>query len=342
MASERFSKALSRELQNIPPIWFMRQAGRYHSHYQSIRAQYSFEEMCKTPQLAAEVAMGPIRDFDFDAAILFSDILFPLEAMGQGLKYDPAPTLDWHLDEDRVSQLRTVGEALPALEFQKQAMIETRKQLPDNKSLVGFVGGPWTLFTYSVEGSHKGGLERAKKLSRLFHPFCEVLLPLLEENIRIQLEGGAEVVMVFDTAAGELSPGFYRDLVVPSIERLARRFPRKVGYYAKSIQGAHLRHPFFADKDALAGLGFDHRWEIEEALLKYDIGFVQGCFDQSILFMNPDDFQVEAIKYLEKARRLSIEQRRGWVSGLGHGILPGTPEVNVRSFVQLIRQVMSH
>jgi uroporphyrinogen decarboxylase len=339
--NEKFQNALKRVPQAVPPIWFMRQAGRYHNHYQALRAEHSFIEMCKDPKLAAQVALGPIEDFDFDVSILFSDLLFPLEAMGMGLKYEPAPELGWHLTEDRMKDLRRVGEALPALEFQKFAAIETRKILPKQKSLIGFVGGPWTLFGYAVEGGHKGGLEGAKKELRLFKPFCEIILPLLKENIRLQLEGGVELVMLFDTAAGELSPAVYREHVVPQLLKLAKMYPKQLGYYAKGVQQAHLRDPLFSDKQLFAGLGFDHRWDITESLRDYKVGFVQGNFDQSLLFQAPTEFEIQALKYLEAIKKLSIEQRAGWVSGLGHGVLPKTPEENVRSFVKLVREVMA-
>lgn len=341
MANIRFQNALSRTPQAVPPIWFMRQAGRYHKHYQSLRAQHTFIELCKMPDVAAEVAMGPIQDFDFDVAILFSDLLFPLEAMGMGLAYEPAPKLGWSLTPERLKDLRRVDEAMPHLEFQKLAMQKTRARLPDSKSLVGFVGGPWTLFTYAVEGAHKGGLESSKKLLSLFPKFCEIIVPILKRNIQLQLEGGAEVVMVFDTAAGELSPGVYREAVIPSLNELSRMFPKKLGYYAKNAQSYHLDHPFFRDRELLAGLGFDHRWEISGALKTQNVGFVQGNFDQALLFMAPQDFENEVRRYLAPILKLSIEQRAGWVSGLGHGVLPGTPEENVRSLVRIIREVMA-
>src|SRR2546423_13056255 len=140
-----FKNALARRPQSTPPIWLMRQAGRYHSHYQALRAKHSFMDLCKQPELAAEVAIGPVLDFDFDAAILFSDLLFPLEALGMGLEYtDQGPQLEWRLNEQTISQLRSVEEAWPHLLFQGDALHATRERLPSSRSLIGFIGGPWT------------------------------------------------------------------------------------------------------------------------------------------------------------------------------------------------------
>src|SRR5205809_2767149 len=129
----RFQNALARTPQPTPPIWLMRQAGRYHRHYQALRQKHSFMELCKEPNLAAEVALGPVLDFDFDAAILFSDLLFPLEALGMGLEYtDRGPQLGWKLDQQACGRLRSVDEAWPHLLFQGEAMRATREHLPED------------------------------------------------------------------------------------------------------------------------------------------------------------------------------------------------------------------
>src|SRR5215813_5893209 len=218
----RFQNALARRSQSVPPIWMMRQAGRYHRHYQDLRAKHSFMDLCKQPELAAEVALGPVLDFGFDAAILFSDLLFPLEALGMGLEYtDAGPRLGWKLDRQSISRMRPVVDALVQLQFQAHAVAATRERLPYDRSLIGFVGGPWTLFVYAVEGTHKGSLSDSKRLLDLFPRFCETMVPLLARNISMQLECGAEVVMIFDTAAGELAPDIFLSAVVPQLERLA-------------------------------------------------------------------------------------------------------------------------
>src|SRR6267378_895181 len=119
IGNELFQNALARRPQSVPPIWLMRQAGRYHKHYQALRGKHSFMDLCKRPELAAEVALGPVLDFDFDAAILFSDLLFPLEALGMGLEYmDHGPQLEWKLDPKTLAELRPIEEAWPNLLFQ--------------------------------------------------------------------------------------------------------------------------------------------------------------------------------------------------------------------------------
>jgi uroporphyrinogen decarboxylase len=337
IGNARFQNALARRPQATPPIWLMRQAGRYHKHYQTLRQKYSFMDLCKRPELAAEVALGPVLDFDFDAGILFSDLLFPLEALGMGLEYtDRGPQLGWNLDEKTLSRLRSIEDAWPHLLFQGEAMQATRDRLPSDRSLIGFVGGPWTLFVYAVEGSHKGSLVESKKLLSLFPRFCETIVPLLARNIELQLDGGAEVVMIFDTAAGELSPDIFQAEVVPRLQALTAKNASRVGYYSKGTQSAHLGAPVFADS-GLAGIGVDSRWNMSEALDLFPNGFVQGNFDQALLLCERYELKQHLTRYLEP---LANQRRPGWICGLGHGVLPGTPEDNVRLFVDTVREVM--
>jgi len=335
----RFQNALKGIPQATPPVWFMRQAGRYHAHYQKLRAAHSFMELCQQPKLACEVAMGPIEDFDFDVAILFSDLLFPLDAFGLGLSYDPAPALKTKLTLETLKKLRSFDQAIADLQFQKEAMQLTRKALPADKSLIGFVGGPWTLFSYAVEGEHKGQLIPAKSGFELYQRFCEKLVPLLEANIALQLEGGAEVVMLFDTAAGELSSKIFRELLQPHILQLAHKFPGQLGYYSKGTVPAHIEE--LRRDAAFAGFGVDHRWDLPSMLKENARGFVQGNFDQALLFLDETNFRKQLDSYLADFARLSPVQRRHWVSGLGHGVLPATPEANVRLFVQHVREVLA-
>ena len=158
MANQRFINAIKLTEQNVPPIWFMRQAGRYHKHYQTLKKKYSFEELCKTPELAAEVALGPVEEFDFDIAILFSDILFILEALGMNLKFNPGPIFEEELNKDNFQKYQNIEKAINFLEFQKKALKITRDKLPEDKSIIGFVGGPWTILNYAMGKKNLIGL----------------------------------------------------------------------------------------------------------------------------------------------------------------------------------------
>ena len=338
--NSKFQNAIQKIPQAVPPIWFMRQAGRYHKHYQNLRKDNSFDDLCKKPELAAEVALGPVQDFDFDVAILFSDILYPLQALGMGLEYtEQGPRLGFQLNPENISSLKEGRDVVSFMNFQKEAMQRTRALLPKDKSLIGFIGGVWTLFVYAVEGSHAGSLTQSKKFISLFPQFIKKIVPLLKENILLQLAGGAEVVMIFDTAAGEVSPLDFKKWLQPILLELLAVAPGKIGYYSKGTQAAFFSPEFLAA--SWAGMGFDHRWNIPDALKLGNKGFVQGNFDQSLLFMEKPQFQEELGIYIENMQRLSSTERAGWVSGLGHGVLPKTPEANVRLFVETIRRAFA-
>ncbi len=333
-------RALAGEPQRVPPIWLMRQAGRYHRPYQELRKQHGFEELCRVPELAAEVAMGPIRDFDFDAAILFSDLLFPLEALGMSLSYaDGPPKLDGPLDRERIARFRSAEEAAARLQFQADAVALTRRRLSADKGLIGFVGGPWTLFVYAMEGSHAGAMRVAKSAWPLYREFADCVVPLLRVGIAKQLAAGADVVMMLDTAAGELPPSYFHREVVPGLASLAETFPGRVGYYAKAAHPSH-----FADAMATApwaGFGIDSRWDLAALLSAPRRGFVQGNFDPAWLFLPEPDLATALQGFLEPIAALGEHQRRGWICGLGHGVLPGTPESAVRAFVTAVRKTFA-
>jgi uroporphyrinogen decarboxylase len=181
-----------------------------------------------------------------------------------------------------------------------------------------------------------------KKRIHLFDEFVTVhMLPFLEKNIQLQLDTGAEVVMVFDTAVGEVSSQFFKEKVEPHLVHLAQKFPGKLGYYSKGGNMDYYSPNFLAQQ--WAGMGWDHRWDITNVLKnrKHD-GFVQGNFDQAFLHQSLPDFKVTLDNYLEQFRDLTVDERRGWVAGLGHGVLPKTPEDNVKYYVDRTREFFSN
>ena len=344
MTETLLTAALNRRNAGRPPVWMMLQAGRYHSHYQSLKRHNDFLRLCKDPQLAAEVAMGPVHDFNFDAAILFSDLLFPLEAMGMGLTYDPGPKLAFHirtlLD---VEKLTGGAHRAEFMQFQADAVKLTRARLRRDKGLIGFVGGPFTLYVYAAAGSHEKAHEALAGLGNgVYDAFNSRLLDLLAENMAMQSRAGAEVVALFDTAAGEIDAATYGARVVPVLADLLARFRQRdpqtpVIYYSRGTGPAHW--------DLLAGLpfqclGVDWRHDITEVLKQYGERWaIQGNVDPEWLHLPLPELENRLREYFGEVRALPAALRRGWISGLGHGILQRTPEASVRRFVSLQREI---
>lgn len=344
-APNLFQRTLARQNLGRPPVWFMRQAGRYHAHYQALRKQHSFVDLCKKPEIACEATLGPVQDFGFDAGILFSDLLFPLEAMGMGLRYDEGPKLDWHLRTLADLTKLKGGAALAAhMEFQAEAMRQIRRALPADKGLLGFVGGPLTLFFYAAAGSHQssspGDLQNAHEglTDGRFAGFNEKLLDLLAANMALQAKAGADTVAILDTCAGEVSPEVYAEIVVPSLRALLTKFHAlcpsyPVTYYSKGSGPDHWRK---LDGLPLSALGVDWHHDLAEVLREWSGKYaIQGNIDPHWLFLTPAELEHRLRAVFTKVKNLPEECRRGWICGLGHGVLPKTPEDNVRLYLKI-------
>lgn len=325
------------------PVWFMRQAGRYHSHYQGIKKNSDFMKMCKSPELACEVTLGPIQDFKFNAAILFSDLLFPLEQLGMGLSYiSGPPTLEWHLESpEDIKKLKIVKDGNEFYKFQGDACKLLRERLPKDVTLLGFVGAPFTLYTYAVEGSHAGNLVSAKKglFDGRFEAFCNILMPELLKEMLMQANNGAQAVALFDTAAGELCPADYQEFIVPKISALLKEFKAKspktkIIYYSKHTQASFIR---VLDLTNIDVVGVDWRCDLVEIqkLLPKD-KFIQGNLDPAWLHLPTEIMEKKALSYYADLRARGLDFSR-WIAGLGHGVLIQTPEENVSKLVKLIQ-----
>ena len=337
MPNTKFLNSLNRTPQKGPPVWFMRQAGRYHDHYQALKKDHTFEELCKNPLLAAETAMGPINEFDFDVAILFSDILFPLEALGMDLSYNPGPQFGLHLNEENANSLLVNQNPISFMNFQGEAIERTVERLPKEKSFIGFVGGPWTLISYACNINKDS---RQINLNNFQIGLLDnVILPLLKENIKLQLNAGAEVVMIFDSAAHQLDEEDLNTYLEKTFNSLAKEFPNKVGYYAKD--GINYETIIAKQDDHeidLAGMGLDSNIDIRDYFKKTTNGFVQGNFSEHFLTLPHEEFLPKLDMFINKMSDLTPEDRAGWVCGLGHGVLKTTPQENVKEFVRRIRE----
>ena len=314
----------------------MRQAGRYHSHYQDLRKKHSFVELCKQPELAAEVAMGPINDFDYDVAILFSDILFPLESLGLKLDYKPGPTFENLLTPDSLKNLDSSDKIVDDMKFQSNALSITRDALSENKSLVGFVGGPWTLLSYGTGIKNETNIDDLHKNEFYEKLLYDALIPALYQIIEMQLKSSAEIVYMFDTNASQLQSNYFIGKYIEEIkEGIFSAFPNQVAYFCK--ENPILVDPKSNLKYQLAGMVYGENEGLETILPKLESGFLQGNFDPKNLLLPEKEFQFEVDNFIKIFRNLSDTERSGWVCSLSHGVLPKAREDNVRYFIEKVR-----
>jgi len=332
VSNKLFLNSLNNIPQSIPPIWFMRQAGRYHNHYREFKKKYTFEELCKDPELSSDIACGPIKEFDFDVAILFSDILFILEGLGLTLKFDPGPIFSKELTSENINLYQDIDKAINHLEFQRKALQLTKNKIPENKSLIGFVGGPFTLLQYAIGKKNKVALNNN---SFQLDFLKNILNPLLKKNIQLQLDAGAEMIMIFDSGLSEIDFFDFNKLYLEILQDISESFKNKVGYYAKGLNNNFINSLM---KLKFAGLGCDSSINLQNLLMKKTQGFIQGNFSEEKMLLNKNELKNELLKYCNNLLKLEKSQRAGWICGLGHGIKKNTPEENVHLFIKVIRE----
>lgn len=341
---ERLTRALDSQPVDGPPVWMMRQAGRTLPEYRALRAKHSFVEVMKTPDLATEVTLQPLRRFPFDAAILFSDILNVPEAMGQHMELvkGTGPVLDpvvrTAADVDRLRALTVEDD----LAYVGDTLRQLRGELGDDRGLLGFAGAPFTLAVYMVEGR---GTKSFSKIKGLFwqhpdvaHALMDRLAIAVSQLLQFQLASGADGVQLFDTWAGVLSPADYLRFAHPYNQRIlseVRATGGRVLMYAKN--GAHLLDAL-VDTEA-SGLALDWRTDlgaVARRLAAEGRGrCVQGNLDPIELFA-PRAHIRERVRALHAA----VEQasaggsRVGHVMNLGHGVVPDTPIDGIAAFAE--------
>ncbi|MBI5477745.1 MAG: uroporphyrinogen decarboxylase [Deltaproteobacteria bacterium] len=335
-AAPRFLAACRREPVDRPPVWMMRQAGRYLPEYREVRGQVGFLELCKTPDLACEVTCQPIRRFGFDAAILFSDILIPVEAMGMPVEFveDLGPVLDAPIrlrgDLDRLR----VPDPEATMPFVPEAVRRIRRALPATP-LIGFSGAPLTLAAYMIEGAGSKDFVELKRFLWADPEAARRLLRLVTDTVVLYLEAqvaaGAQAVQLFDTWAGVLAPRDYDELVLPYVtEIVARLRPRGVPIIYFVNGAAPLLERM--KRTGADVMGLDWRVDLGEARARLgpDVA-VQGNLDPVALHAPP-------AVIAERTRAvLAAGGGTGHVFNLGHGILPDTPIAGVEAMLAAIR-----
>jgi uroporphyrinogen decarboxylase len=335
-----FLAALSGETTARPPIWLMRQAGRYLPEYQAVRAEAgSFLELCRRPDLSAEVTMQPIRRFGMDAAILFADILLIPYALGQELDYreGEGPVLARIGDTRDLAQLK-VGGAAARLAPVSETVRKVAAMLPPDCALIGFAGAPWTVATYMIEGGNPGDAARTKRWAfsdpEGFQRLIGILVNTTGDYLAAQIAAGAEAIQLFESHAGLLSgPEFHRWCVEPIrqiIARLKGDFPDVPVIVFPRGAGPH--YEGFAKAVAADCIGIDTLIASDWAAVRLQ----KDCAIQGNL--DPQLVVVGGKPMLETAGKLIADLAGGpHVFNLGHGVVPPTPPEHVGALVDFVK-----
>ena len=340
VTTKPFLDVLSGRKQAVPPIWMMRQAGRYLPEYRALRAKAgSFLDLCFTPDYAAEVTLQPIRRFNFDAAIIFSDILVIPHALGRTVRFEAGegPRLDPLDTPERIAGLASKAD-FTKLEPVFEALRRVRRELDDKTALIGFCGAPWTVATYMVAGQGTPDQAPARMLAYK-HPdaFQNIVDALVENSIHYlvgQLKAGADALQIFDTWAGVLPPReFMRWSIEPTrriVEGVRRQIPdaKIIGF----PRGAGALLPDYINATGVDGVSID--WRAEPSLIRERVQTsvaVQGNLDPLALIAGGAalDRAVDDVLASYAGGRL--------IFNLGHGILPETPIAHVEQMVRRVR-----
>jgi uroporphyrinogen decarboxylase len=333
--TDRFLRACRREPVDRTPLWIMRQAGRYLPEYRDLRQRVDFLTLCRTPELAAEATLQPLRRFPLDAAIVFSDILLPLEALGAEMAFNPGPKIA------RPLRSRAAVDALHARPMHEavscvgDAIRLLRRELDGRTPVIGFCGAPFTLAAYLVQGEGKEGFGALKTLlfrePATLEALLDTLTAAMTDYLRLQIAAGAQAVQIFDSWVGLLG--------VDQYERFAGRHVRALisGVSDLGVPVIYFANgaPHLVEQAAVTGadvLGLCWRTPLDEAARRVGRGVaLQGNLDPHALFAAPDAIARLAADVLARGRAAA-----GHVMNLGHGILPDTPIESVDALVAAV------
>jgi uroporphyrinogen decarboxylase len=319
------------------PIWLMRQAGRYLPEYRALREKLSFIELCRRPDVAAEVTLQPLARFDLDAAIIFADILLPLEGMGIGFHFDErdGPVIEHTVRRAADLEGVHVGAPRTDIPYVYEALRLVARELAGKVPLIGFAGAPFTLASYVIEGGHSRDYARTKTLMLTAPDVFERLMALLADTVvahlLAQIEAGAQVLQLFDSWAGALGPRDYARFVAPHSKTVCD---------AVSGRGVPLIHfaagaaGMVSEIHAAGGdvIGLDWRVDLDRARRELGDGVaVQGNLDPAVLLGPPDEVERHATDVLRRA-----QGRPGHIFNLGHGVLPATAPDTVARLIEFV------
>lgn len=318
-----------------PPVWLMRQAGRYLPEYRAVRQKVSFLELCRNPELCAEVTVQPIDRLGVDAAILFSDILVVFDAMGVKVEFSPGPVIQEPVRTEAAAARLRFGDPAVELSYVMQGIKACKRALADRVPLIGFCGAPYTILSYLVEGgsthefSHIKGLIYREPV--LFQQLMTKMTDLLANYLLAQIESGVDALQIFDSWAGSLPPAEYRDQILPHLVELVARVGGKGVPIILFVRGNanHLANIAKIDVDVL---GIDWTIDLDRALeIVGDHRVIQGNLDPSLLLGKP-----ELIRDRTMAMMKNGAKARGHIANLGHGILRYTDPEMAQLFIDCV------
>jgi uroporphyrinogen decarboxylase len=338
LAGSRFVRACLRKPVDRTPVWFLRQAGRYMQEYREVRKHHTLVEICKQPELAAEVTITAAEKLGVDAAIIFADLLLPLEPMGLDFEFQagegPVVHRPVRTAED-VRALRT--DRASELEYVAAAIQKVAGHFHDRLGIIGFCGAPYTLASYMIEGGGSRNYIETKKLMyqdpTAWRSLLDKIVTVLTEYCRQQVQAGADVIQIFDSWVGSLSLSDYRDYAFAASKRLVRAVQEMgvpVIYFGVETTGL-LGTMAETGADVI---GLDWRQPLNEGWTA--VGYtraVQGNLDPITLFA-----PVEIIESRVREILRAAAGRPGHIFNLGHGIVPGTPVENVQAVVKMVRE----
>jgi len=336
--NDRFLRACRREPVDCTPVWFMRQAGRYLPEYQEVRAGHSILEVCKTPALAVEVTLQPVRRFAVDAAIIFADILLPLEPMGLSVEFTAGegPVI--------ANPVRTAADvaALTAIRpddlgFVLESIGQARSALAGQVPLIGFAGAPFTLASYAIEGGGSRTYVETKRLMyndpEAWHDLMGRLADAVAGFLVAQVAAGAQAVQLFDSWVGALSPDDYAEYAYPYTRRIFAALADRGVPRIHFGTGANTLLSLMANAGCDV-IGLDWRIHLDDgwAAAGHDLA-VQGNLDPVVLFAPEHEIERRVLDVVKRA-----DGRAGHIFNLGHGILPQTPPEAVGFVVDLVHR----
>lgn len=336
--NDLFLRACLMEKTERPPVWMMRQAGRYQKEYREVRKKYSLEEICKIPEVCTEVTLLPIQQFGFDAAIVFSDIMIPLQPMGMDFEYKPGVgpvihnPIQTKKDVENLKKLDLGKE----LQFTGKSLQMLKKEL--EVPCIGFVGGPFTLASYMLEGGPSKSYAKMKSFmyreTESWHLLMGKLATIMADYLLFQIESGAMAVQIFDSWVGSLSKEDYQEFVYPHMLEMISYLKSKtdVPVILFGTNTSHLLDDF--KRTGADVVGIDWKTDLAQAWqsLNHEVA-VQGNLDPTLLFADADLLEKRSIELLN-----SVKGKPGYIFNLGHGILPKTPVENVKRVVELVKK----